>query len=69
MLEVLQVQLKPLNSEDLHAPEPAVGSLAPCERFHAAVQEAKIGPDNDIPHVSAAIIAKYVTDLRLLGLI
>jgi glycopeptidolipid biosynthesis protein len=69
VLEVLQVQLKPLNSEDLHAPEPAVGSLAPCERFHAAVQEAKIGPDNDIPHVSATIIAKYVTDLRLLGLI
>ena len=69
VLEVLQLQLKPVNSEDLHAPEPAVGSLAPCERFRAAVQEAKIGPDNDIPHVSAAIIKKYVTDLQLLGLL
>jgi glycopeptidolipid biosynthesis protein len=33
------------------------------------VQEAKIGPDNDIPHVTAPIIIKYVTDLQLLGLL
>jgi len=46
----------------------ARASFAPTDRFGAAVQEAKIGPDNDIPHVSAPIIAKYVTDLRLLGL-
>ena len=43
------------------------GSFAPTDRFRAAVQEAKIGPDNDIPHVSAPIIIKYVTDLQLLG--
>ena len=45
------------------------GSFAPTDRFRAAVQEAKIGPDNDIPHVSAPIIIKYVTDLQLLGLL
>jgi thioester reductase-like protein len=48
------------------------GSLAPADRFRAAVQEAKIGPDKDIPdipHVSAPIIIKYVTDLQLLGLL
>ncbi|WP_425182622.1 hypothetical protein, partial [Mycobacterium sp.] len=35
----------------------------------AAVQQAKIGRDNDIPHVSAPTIVKYVTDLQLLGLL
>jgi thioester reductase-like protein len=37
--------------------------------FRSAVQEAKIGPDKDIPHISAPIIVKYVTDLQLLGLL
>lgn len=51
-------------------PEPPVcGSVAPTDRFRAAVQEAKIGPDKDIPHITAPIIAKYVSDLRLLGLL
>jgi amino acid adenylation domain-containing protein/thioester reductase-like protein/non-ribosomal peptide synthase protein (TIGR01720 family) len=53
-------------------PEPTLGSFAPTDRFRAAVQEAKIGPDKDIPdipHVSAPIIIKYVTDLQLLGLL
>jgi thioester reductase-like protein len=57
------------NSNDLQPPEPSRGSLAPTDRFRAAVQEAKIGPDNDIPHVSAPIILKYVTDLQLLELL
>ncbi|WP_413468234.1 hypothetical protein, partial [Mycobacterium sp. RTGN4] len=35
----------------------------------AAVQQAKIGPDNDIPHVTAPTIKKYITDLQQLGLI
>jgi thioester reductase-like protein len=53
-------------------PEPTLGSFAPTDRFRAAVQAAKIGPDKDIPdipHVSAPIILKYVTDLQLLGLL
>ena len=44
-------------------------SLASTERFHAAVQEAKVGPDKDIPHVTAELIVKYITDLQLLGLL
>jgi fatty acid CoA ligase FadD9 len=48
---------------------PIRGSLAPTDRFRAAVQEAKIGPDKDIPHVSAPIIVKYITNLQLLGLL
>jgi fatty acid CoA ligase FadD9 len=43
--------------------------VAPTDRFRAAVQEAKIGPDKDIPHVTALIIIKYITDLQLLGLL
>jgi amino acid adenylation domain-containing protein/thioester reductase-like protein len=49
--------------------DPARGSLAPANRFRAAVQAAKVGPDNDIPHVSPAVIVKYVTDLQMLGLL
>jgi glycopeptidolipid biosynthesis protein len=60
------------NSGDIQLPEPTQGAFAPTDRFRAAVQEAKIGPDKDIPdipHVSAPIIIKYVTDLQLLGLL
>ena len=67
VLEVLLPWLQ--NSKDVQPSEPSRGSFAPAERFRAAVQEAKIGPDNDIPHVSAPIIIKYVTDLQLLGLL
>ncbi|OBI63011.1 carboxylic acid reductase [Mycobacterium sp. E796] len=48
---------------------PINGSMAPTDRFRAAVQDAKIGPDKDIPHISPRIIAKYVSDLQLLGLL
>jgi thioester reductase-like protein len=63
MLELLSS-----NSNALQPAEPMRGSFAPTDRFRAAVQDAKIGPDRDIPHVSAPIIIKYVTDLQLLGL-
>ena len=43
--------------------------MAPTDRFRAAVQDAKVGPDKDIPHITPQIIAKYVSDLRLLGLL
>ncbi|MGO9157782.1 carboxylic acid reductase [Mycobacterium sp.] len=49
--------------------KPIHGSMAPTDRFHAAVQDAKVGPDKDIPHITPQIIAKYVSDLRLLGLL
>jgi amino acid adenylation domain-containing protein/thioester reductase-like protein len=60
------------NSVHFQVAEPRCGSVAPVDRFRAAVQEAKIGLDKkspDIPHVSPAIIMKYVTDLQLLGLL
>lgn len=51
-------------------PEPPIrGSIAPTDRFRAAVQEAKVGADKDIPHVTRAVIVKYITDLELLGLL
>jgi fatty acid CoA ligase FadD9 len=51
-------------------PEVALhGSIAPTEHFRTAVQDAKIGPDKDIPHVTREVIVKYVTDLELLGLL
>jgi fatty acid CoA ligase FadD9 len=43
--------------------------MASTDRFRAAVQDAKISPDKDIPHVTPAVIVKYVTDLQLLGLL
>ena len=49
--------------------KPLCGALASTERFRAAVQEAKVGPDKDIPHVTAELIVKYITDLQLLGLL
>jgi fatty acid CoA ligase FadD9 len=48
---------------------PINGSLAPADHFRAAVQDNKIGPDKDIPHISAPVIVKYATDLELLGLL
>ncbi|WP_335937453.1 carboxylic acid reductase [Streptomyces sp. PTD5-9] len=47
----------------------APGSVIPAERFRAAVRAAGVGPDKDIPHLSADLIRKYVTDLRGLGLL
>jgi fatty acid CoA ligase FadD9 len=49
--------------------KPINGSMAPTDRFRAAVRDAKVGPDKDIPHITRQIIAKYVSDLRLLGLL
>jgi thioester reductase-like protein len=63
------LQLMLHNPDQIHALEPTRGSFAPTDRFRAAVQEAKIGPDNDIPHISAPVIIKYVTDLQLVGLL
>lgn len=45
------------------------GRPAPTDVFRGAVQAAKIGADKDIPHLSAALIDKYVSDLQLLGLV
>jgi fatty acid CoA ligase FadD9 len=49
--------------------KPLRGAMAPTERFRTAVQDAKIGPEKDIPHVTAPVIVKYITDLQLIGLL
>ncbi|WP_445169969.1 carboxylic acid reductase [Mycolicibacterium sp. Dal123E01] len=64
-----QYSLLPLLHNYQHPERPVRGSIAPTERFRTAVQDAKIGPDKDIPHVTPAVIVKYVTDLQLLGLL
>ncbi|WP_446222465.1 carboxylic acid reductase [Nocardia sp. IBHARD005] len=48
---------------------PLPGSALPADGFRAAVRAAQIGPDNDIPHLPADLIAKYVRDLTHLGLL
>lgn len=48
---------------------PLRGAPAPTDVFRHAVRTAKIGADEDIPHLSAELIDKYVADLRLLGLV
>jgi fatty acid CoA ligase FadD9 len=64
-----QYSLLPLLHNYQQPSTPINGSMAPTDRFREAVQEAKIGPDKDIPHVSAPVIVKYITDLQLLGLL
>ncbi|ORW04613.1 carboxylic acid reductase [Mycobacterium kyorinense] len=64
-----QASLLPLLHNYQKPEKPIRGSIAPTDRFRAAVQEAKIGPDKDIPHVTAPVIVKYITDLQLLGLL
>lgn len=64
-----QYSLLPLLHNYRTPEKPINGSIAPTDVFRAAVQEAKIGPDKDIPHVSPPVIVKYITDLQLLGLL
>ncbi len=64
-----QYSLLPLLHNYQRPQTPINGSMAPTDRFRAAVQEAKIGPDKDIPHISQPVIVKYITDLHLLGLL
>ena len=48
---------------------PLDGAPASADRFRAAVQEAKIGSEKDIPHVTASTITKYISNLQLIGLV
>ncbi|OBI08736.1 oxidoreductase [Mycolicibacter heraklionensis] len=67
-----QASLLPLLHNYQKPQPPICGSIASTDRFRAAVQSAGIGPDPehpDIPHVTPAVIVKYVTDLQLLGLL
>lgn len=64
-----QASLLPLLHNYIQPGIPVNGAMAPTDVFRTAVQDAKIGPDKDIPHVSREVIVKYATDLELLGLL
>ncbi|KHO21771.1 carboxylic acid reductase [Mycolicibacterium setense] len=64
-----QASLLPLLHNYQQPGVPVNGAMAPTDVFRAAVQDAKIGPDKDIPHVSPEVIVKYISDLKLLGLL
>jgi fatty acid CoA ligase FadD9 len=64
-----QHSLLPLLHKYQRPEKPTRGALAPTDRFRAAVQDAKIGLDKDIPHITAPIIINYITNLQLLGLL
>jgi fatty acid CoA ligase FadD9 len=64
-----QASLLPLLHNYQRPEHPIRGAMAPTDHFRAAVQDAKIGPDKDIPHVTRDVIVKYITDLQLLGLL
>lgn len=64
-----QASLLPLIFNYQKPEQPHNGASAPVDRFRAAVQDAKIGPDKDIPHITKGIVVKYATDLDLLGLL
>jgi fatty acid CoA ligase FadD9 len=64
-----QASLLPLLHNYQRPEQPIRGSIAPTDRFRAAVRSARVGRDKDIPHVTPEIIVKYATDLELLGLL
>lgn len=64
-----QQSVLPLLAAYREPERPLCGSPTPTEVFHTAVRTAKIGANEDIPHLSAALIDKYVTDLQHLGLL
>jgi thioester reductase-like protein len=64
-----QHSLLPLLHRYRRRQKPIRGALAPTDRFGASVQDAKISPDKDIPHITAPIILNYITHLQLLALL
>jgi len=64
-----QASLLPLMTAFRQPLPPAPGAFGAADQFRKAVHEAKLGADNDIPHVTAPIIAKYVADLKLLEML
>ena len=64
-----RASLLPLLHNYQQPEHPINGAMAPTDRFRAAVQDNKIGPDKDIPHITEPVIVKYITDLKVLGLL
>jgi fatty acid CoA ligase FadD9 len=64
-----KASLLPLMSAYAKPGQPTQGTEMPAEKFRAAVQLAGIGSARDVPHVTEALIDKYVADLQLLGVL
>ncbi len=64
-----QASLLPLLHNYAKPTPPLHGAPAPTAVFRAAVIAAGIGVDGDIPHITPAVITKYISDLKLLGLL
>ncbi|MFI6362014.1 carboxylic acid reductase [Nocardia sp. NPDC050630] len=64
-----QASLLPLLHAYSRPARPIHGAAIPAKGFAAAVQAAKVGAEHDIPHLTPALIDKYVSDLRLRGLL
>jgi fatty acid CoA ligase FadD9 len=64
-----QYSVLPLLNAYREPEKPLRGAAAPTKVFHGAVRAAKIGVDKDIPHTTAALIDKYVSDLQHLDLL
>ncbi|WP_081665285.1 carboxylic acid reductase [Mycobacterium sp. UM_CSW] len=64
-----QASLLPLMAAFRQPLPRARAAFGAADRFRKAVQDAKLGIDQDIPHVTAPIIVKYVADLNLLGML
>ncbi|WP_328400272.1 carboxylic acid reductase [Nocardia sp. NBC_00403] len=59
-----QASVLPLLHAYARPEHPIRGSVIPAKTFQTAVHNVRIGPDNDIPHLSPQLITKYVTDLQ-----
>ncbi|SKB94619.1 carboxylic acid reductase [Sphingopyxis flava] len=67
--EVRQASMLPL-LEAVARPQPAnPGSTLPCPRFVEATARAGVTDDGQVPHLGAALIGRYVTDLKAQGLL
>lgn len=64
-----QASLLPLLHAYRRPSNPVRGSALPAKGFMAAVQAAKVGAESNVPHLPQALIAKYVSDLRLHNLL
>jgi fatty acid CoA ligase FadD9 len=64
-----QHSVLPLLHAYVRPDKPLRGAIAPTEVFDAAVRAAKVGGDKGIPHLSAQLMGKYVSDLKHLGMV
>jgi thioester reductase-like protein len=67
MLMVLDYYRRPEHGDDGFTLDRVDTAPPSNEKFRAAVQAEKVGPDGDIPHLSKEWLLKYATDMKHLG--